>query len=107
MNLSDWQWGIIVGVTSLLQHFMVAQRLLEGEAYVTISLILYIIYKIRTGLHQAVTDPTSSLQVQELSTRMLMKFNKTFGSGEEGIFATANTLLRDQEDVQREFQSLI
>ena len=89
VNLSDQQWGIIFGVTSLLQPFMVAQRLLEGEDKVTISLILYIIYKIRKGLHQAVTDLTSSLQVQELSIRMLMKCsNKTFGSGEQGIVAT-------------------
>ena len=55
VNLCDWQWGIIAGVTSFLQPFMVAQRVLEGEVYVTICLIPYIIYKIRKGLHQAVT----------------------------------------------------
>jgi len=34
------------------------------------------------------TSSCHSLQVQELSTRMLMNFTKTFGSGEKGTVAT-------------------
>ena len=39
LNLSDHQWRVVFDVTSLLQLYMIAQRLLEGESYVTISLI--------------------------------------------------------------------
>jgi len=87
LNLSNHQWGIVFDMTSLLQPFMIARRLLDGESYVMISVIPYIIYKIRKGLHQAVISPTSSLQVQELSTRMLAKFNEIFGTGNEGTVA--------------------
>ena len=53
-NLTDFQWLIVTDLHILLKPFMIAQRLLEGEAYVTISLVPYMVYKIRKGLLQAV-----------------------------------------------------
>jgi hypothetical protein len=53
-NLTDSQWLIVRDLHILLKPFMIAQRLLEGEAYVTISLVPYIVYKIRKGLQQAI-----------------------------------------------------
>jgi len=40
---------------------MVAQKLLEGQTYVTVSLVPYIIYKIRKGLQEAIDSPTIML----------------------------------------------
>ncbi len=46
-NLTADQWLIVKDTTALLEPFMCAQRLLEGECYVTVSMIAYIIWKIR------------------------------------------------------------
>jgi len=45
--LTDSQWCIVRGLHILLKPFMIAQKLLEGQTYVTISIVTYIIYKIR------------------------------------------------------------
>jgi hypothetical protein len=42
-NLTESQWSIVSDLHILLRPFMIAQKLLEGEAYVTISLIPYMI----------------------------------------------------------------
>ncbi len=83
-NLSDEQWTIITNLKVLLQPFMIAQRLLEGEAYVTVSLIPYMIYKIRKGLQSAITKGRSSQHVIISGGKMLKRLNDIFGSGEEG-----------------------
>jgi hypothetical protein len=67
---------------------MVAQKLLEGESNVTISLIPYMIYKIRKRLTATNTNPGSSAQVQSITTLMLRKFEEEFGSGQENTIAT-------------------
>jgi len=46
-NLTDSQWCIVLDLHILLKPFMIAQRLLEGQSYVTISLVPYMVYKIR------------------------------------------------------------
>jgi hypothetical protein len=86
-NLTDQQWKIIHDLKTLLQPFMIAQRLLEGESYVTISLVPFMIYKIRKDLRAAVDDELSSAHVVGIGTRMLEKMNEIFGSGEEGTVA--------------------
>ena len=75
-------------MVALLKPFLVAQRLLEGQLYVTISLIPYMLYKIRSGLLAANEDPMASQQVRSVSTIMLQKFNEEFGTGEENTVAT-------------------
>jgi uncharacterized protein YqjF (DUF2071 family) len=54
-NLSVQHWEIISDTCAVLEPFMVVQKLLEGETYVTVSLIPYLIFKIRKGL-QSVID---------------------------------------------------
>ena len=49
-NLIDSQWCIVHDLHILLKPFMIAQKLLEGQTYVTISLVPYIVYKIRKAL---------------------------------------------------------
>jgi len=55
-NLTDLQWCIVCDLHILLKTFMIAQKLLEGQTYVTIILVPYIIYKIRKGLQEAMSN---------------------------------------------------
>jgi hypothetical protein len=63
---------------------MFAQKILEGETYVTISIIPYILYRIRTLLQQAREAPDISLHVRNLLGRMANAFENHWGSGEPG-----------------------
>ena len=49
-NLNPDHWSIVSDVVTLLKPFMLAQNLLEGEKYVTASLVPPIIAKIRSNL---------------------------------------------------------
>ena len=75
-NLNDEQWIIIRDTVTVLEPFMCAQRLLEGEAYVTISMIPVIIWKVRKGLEDVIESPNSSQHVIELATIMNDKFRQ-------------------------------
>jgi hypothetical protein len=88
LSLTDLQWTVVQDMTVLLKPFMIAQKLLEGESYVTISLIPYILYKIRNGLTLAANDPASSPQVRTTANAMLQKFSDEFGTGLENTVAT-------------------
>ena len=68
-NLTDSQWCIVHDLQILLKPFMIAQRLLEGQTYVTISLVPYIIYKIRKGLREAIDSKTSTDYIRSIATR--------------------------------------
>lgn len=89
-NLTPAQWVIVKDLAALLSPFMVAQKLLEGEAYVTISFIPFIIYTIRKGLQEAITDANSSEHVINTASHMLAEFNTRFGTGADGTVATEN-----------------
>jgi hypothetical protein len=87
LSLMEAQWAVVKDMCALLEPFMVAQRLLEGQSYVMISLIPYMLDKIRSGLIAANADPMSSLQVRCVSTLMLVKFNEEFGTGKQNTVA--------------------
>lgn len=87
-TLTDTQWIIVSDLVSLLKPLMIAQRILEGKINVTISLVPYMLYKIRSGLVQAAHNPESSDQVKSIASLMLEKFNMEFGTGSEGTVAT-------------------
>lgn len=87
-NLNDDQWIVIKDTVTVLEPFMCAQRLLEGESYVTISMIPFIIWKVRKGLADAVVGVSSSPHVIELATVMNNKFRELWGSGDPGTVAT-------------------
>jgi hypothetical protein len=67
---------------------MNAQKLLEGENYVTVSFIPFLISSIRRGLQAVLADPSSSDQIITLVTKMLDVFDKHWGSGDDGTVAT-------------------
>ncbi len=49
-------WEIITDLKMLLQPFMLAQKLLEGQTYVTISLVPFVIYKMWKDLTNSVSN---------------------------------------------------
>jgi hypothetical protein len=69
-NLSPSQWLIVLDLQKTLQPFMLAQRLLEGESYAMISLVPYLIYKVRKNLQALQDSAASSLHVLSIATRM-------------------------------------
>jgi len=87
-NLTDQQWLIVKDTTALLEPFMCAQRLLEGECYVTVSMIAYIIWKVRSGLAGAMESPQSTAHVRHLAPQMNNKFEEFWGAGDPGTVAT-------------------
>jgi hypothetical protein len=74
--------------TSLLEQFMCAPRLLEGESYVSISMIAFMIWKIRRGLLDAIESPQSSKYLKQLAIKMNNKFEEQWGYGTPGKVVT-------------------
>jgi hypothetical protein len=89
-NLTDEQWIIITNLKFILQPFMIAQRLLEGQSYITVSLIPYMVYGIRKGLLYVIGNHLASQHVIAVGTKMLHKLNEIIGTGEEGIVGEEN-----------------
>jgi hypothetical protein len=79
-NLSNSQWINVEDLAALLKLFMIVQKLLEWHAYVTISLVPDMIYKMRKCLFDAVDTEGSSEYVKTISNIMLNVFNKHFGN---------------------------
>jgi hypothetical protein len=86
-NLTDSQWLIVANMTTTLEPFMIAQRLLEGQSYATISLVPFLVFKVRKGLEALVNCPTSSPHVLSIATKMVQKLEEIFGDGAEGTVA--------------------
>ena len=85
--LDDEQWETVGDVKTLLEPFMCVQKLLEGQKYVTISLVPYLINKVRNGLVGVVN--TSRIEaVKHLARTMLNHevngLNTYWGSGRAG-----------------------
>jgi len=80
-NLNDDQWSLLVDIVKLLEPFMLAQKLLEGEKYVTISLVPSVIEGLRMGLKAAVNDPTNNDYVSSMLKVLMDSFTTEWGSG--------------------------
>ncbi len=80
-HLSYQQWALLTDVLFLLEPFMKAEKFLEAEKHVTISLVTGIVYSIRKHLlHQKEEKPELGPIVEEF----IEQFNKEWGSGQEG-----------------------
>ena len=88
-RLSVDEWNIVeVGVITL-EPLMFAQRLMEGELYVTNSLVAPIIFEIREHLDSALLEQQAErvqtnpnrVNIEECLTKMLMAFTERFGDG--------------------------
>jgi hypothetical protein len=76
------QTVLLKEVRDLLEPFAEAQRSLEGEKYVTISMIPYAIWKIRKTLKETLECPTKSDSARHLARVMHDDFVARFGDGD-------------------------
>lgn len=93
VNLTAQQWRIVEQITKVLIPFKEVQILMEGEKYVTSSLIPGLISLVRKGLQDALSDCNNLQCVTDLAAKMMKKFEEDFGTG-------------DIDTVFREHQSL-
>jgi hypothetical protein len=83
-NLNARQWVIIKETCLILKPFMFAQKTFEGETYVTISMVPYVLYRIRSLLLEARNTLNISIQVANLIQKMTNAFELHWGCGEPG-----------------------
>ncbi len=57
-NLNPTQWLIVGDLQATLKPFVLAQKLLEGQSYATISLIPYLAFKVKKNL-EALRDSST------------------------------------------------
>ena len=69
---------------------MVAQITLEGEKYVTTSLVPSIVHKIQSRMVNIFNDINTSETIRFIAEKMLTTFNLHWGSGADGTFFTEN-----------------
>jgi zinc finger BED domain-containing protein 1 (E3 SUMO-protein ligase ZBED1) len=77
LKLTAAEWTILEHVQMLLKPFMYVQKALEGEQYVTISLVPFLLSQLRAKL----TAVASDSPVAALAATMLEQFNQRFGDG--------------------------
>ncbi len=87
-NLSEVRWKVVEDTCKVLEPFMNAQKLLEGENYIPVSFIPFLISSIGRCLQAVLADANSSDQVVVLVTKILDVFDKHWGTGEDGTVAT-------------------
>jgi len=88
-NLTPSQWKNISVLCEVLRPFMAAQKCLEGQKYVTISLIPGFIHSIRNSL-DTVRTACESETVRNLCGEMYDDFCERWGSGLEGTLVHEN-----------------
>jgi len=76
---------------------MIAQMLLEGQTYVTISLVTNIIYKIRKGIQEAIGSPTATDNIRSIVAEMIQVFSTHFAQGGAGMVAIENLETGDRK----------
>jgi hypothetical protein len=81
-HINDAQWALLADITKRLEPFMVAQRFLEGEKYVTISFVPTLISAIRTSLTAAIDAPDNSAYMTHVLTTLEASFCAEWGSGD-------------------------
>jgi zinc finger BED domain-containing protein 1 (E3 SUMO-protein ligase ZBED1) len=82
LNLTEDQWETVSNLVQLLEPFMEAQKLLEGETYVTISFVPTIVVALRRGLQALVAGSLDNVKV--IASKMLDDFNSRWGQGGDG-----------------------
>ena len=84
-HLSETHWTIIEALVKVLEPFMHIQKVLEGQKYVNISLIPFLLSKARTYLDTTIAKyyaPDASQSILELLQKMRRDFIDRWGSGE-------------------------
>jgi len=73
---------LINDITSILRPFMTAQKVLEGEKYITISLVPSIISNIRKGLKKEMDKVDNSEYVSRMLRTLFDSFQTEWGCGD-------------------------
>ena len=82
VDLTIEQWALLEDIDKILKPFMLAQELLEGEKYVTLSLVVTIIEKIRKNLKTELLKTEHSEYVTNMLKVLYEVFTAEWGSGE-------------------------
>lgn len=90
-NLTADQWNIVAQISKLLEPFMEAQKVLEGEKYVTISMVPTIIMALRAGLISIIDNQNNAEHIRTVAAMMFDDFNERWGHGEEGTIFIEHT----------------
>jgi hypothetical protein len=88
-NLADCEWTYIRELILLLNPFMELQRMMEGQRYVTNSIIAYAIFIIREHLQASATKTVSTV-VQDLLISLKNDFEERWGKGIENTIWEEN-----------------
>lgn len=94
LNLTEAQWSQVNDLSEILKPFWRAQQSLEGEKYVTLSLVPNQVKYIRNVL-KSYAQPKEQVQsaIVELAGELLNHFNGEWGSGEDGTVVNEHKTL--------------
>jgi len=81
----------------VLEPFYITQLALEGDKYVTNSLIPYHIATIRFHLNELINSKSCSAEIITLADLMLKNLNKHWGCGETGTVVHENEKLGERK----------
>lgn len=98
INLTNDEWDLLAEIEEILEPFMLIQRLLEGQKYVTLSFVPYLITAVRKNLTEMSVSARSS-EVRGLCNKMLVHpvngMNTYWGSGDiDTLFEEINEIGR-------------
>jgi hypothetical protein len=85
---SDKQWAVASSIKDVLEPFMQAQTLLEGQHYVTMSLVAMIIAMLSNGLQAILAVGQLEQGVLNVVQEVLDEVIKEWGSGNAGTVCT-------------------
>ena len=86
-HVTTHHWSIVEAQVTVLEPFMLIQKVLEGQKYVNISLIPYLVSKVRNHLDASIvafSAPGANQSILELLKKMQLDFIDRWGSGLPG-----------------------
>jgi hypothetical protein len=81
VDLNDYQWAFLDALVTVLERFMIAQKLLEGEKYVTASIILTCITRLKQHLKDVQVSPDYDVHMKAIAKVMEVDFEEHWGDG--------------------------
>jgi hypothetical protein len=92
-NLPETDWEVLYEIQKVLEPFMLVRRILEGQKYVTLPFVAYVINNFRKNVVHMMNTARSS-EVRELCKQMLEHpvsgVNVYWGSGEPNTMFDEN-----------------
>ena len=93
LNMTDVEWGMLEEVEEFLEPFLLVQKLLEGQKYVTQPFAPYLISVIRKKLEEkceSARSHTVKALAHEMLNHKIKGLNTYWGTGEENIIYDEN-----------------